>query len=232
VANADSPVILSGAWIALGSATSTHIAVPVAKDQRESIAFISTAHDGVRVQSLDLVDVTRSAISVEINRLPIADADAVVSYDGLIGEWLHRVCLIAALDSAGLAREVLSRTLDYAQARVQFGRVIGSFQAYKHRCATLFIKHKLGQSLAFRAAKDSSTEGTMLALAAGLLTTQYATFIAGEAVQLHGGIGYTWEAGIHRFLKRARTNEVIARSDGLGPVLLLERYRTVRAAQE
>jgi alkylation response protein AidB-like acyl-CoA dehydrogenase len=95
----------------------------------------------------------------------------------------------------------------------------------------MFIKHKLAQSLAFRAAKSADTaDGRLMALAAGKLSTGYATFIAGEAVQLHGGMGYTWEAGIHLYLKRARTNEVIAYAGDYGPGLLLQEYRASREA--
>jgi alkylation response protein AidB-like acyl-CoA dehydrogenase len=222
---------LTGELIALGTPDCTHIPVPCALAGVPSIAFFSTDHPKVRLRALDLVDVTRPALAVEVQGAPAGEADAVVSGGALLDDWVVRSSLVAALDSAGLARAVLERTIDYAQTRVQFGRPIGSFQAYKHRCATMFIKHKLAQSLAFRAAKSADTaDGRLMALAAGKLTTDYATFIAGEAVQLHGGMGYTWEAGIHHYLKRARTNEVLARSGDHGPGLLLREYRSSREA--
>ncbi|HEY6509859.1 MAG TPA: acyl-CoA dehydrogenase family protein, partial [Vicinamibacterales bacterium] len=110
----------------------------------------------------------------------------------------------------GAARRALDRTLAYSVAREQFGRPIGSFQAYKHRCASAFVELKLAQSLAFRAADEIDTDPAQ-ALAAGLYSTSAAVRVCGEAIQLHGGIGFSWEAGLHALLKRARMDQLLAK---------------------
>jgi alkylation response protein AidB-like acyl-CoA dehydrogenase len=224
---------LTGDLIVFGSPACTHVPVPCIVAGTPSIAFVPADHARMRITPLDLVDVTRPAMTVSLDGVPVGDADAVVADPKLLDEWLAAASLAAALDSTGLARAVLIKTLDYAQQREQFGRLIGSFQAYKHRCATMYIKHKMAQSLAFRAARSAGTDdGRLMALAAGKLTTATATFIAGEAMQLHGGMGFTWEGGVHQFLRRARTNEVLARADGEGQQLLLTQYRASRAASQ
>lgn len=222
---------LTGDLIVLGSPACTHIPVPCIVAGTPSIAFVAADHARIRATPLDLVDVTRPAMTVSLEGVPVGEADAVVAHAKLLDEWLVSANLAAALDSTGLARAVLIKTVDYAQKREQFGRLIGSFQAYKHRCATMYIKHKMAQSLAFRAARSAGTDdGRLMALAAGKLTTASAAFIAGEAMQLHGGMGFTWEGGVHQYLKRARTNEVLARADGYGRRLLLTEYRASRDA--
>jgi alkylation response protein AidB-like acyl-CoA dehydrogenase len=117
------------------------------------------------------------------------------------------VAQVAALDAVGAARKALTATLDYALERHQFGRPIGSFQAYKHRCATAFQLFKLAQSGAFRAAQDGDAT---LALATACEGIRGCTFVCGDAVQLHGAIGFSWESGLHAYLKRSRSAELIA----------------------
>jgi len=160
-------------------------------------------HD-VQVEPIASIDVTR-----RLTRVTITDAEIepLVNDSTLFDRWRARSCALAALDAVGAARSALDRTLQYSLERKQFGRAIGSFQAYKHLCASSFIELKLAQSLAFRAAAQIETNPAQ-ALAAGLYSTSGAVSVCGQMIQLHGGIGFTWEAGMHSFLKRARFDEV------------------------
>jgi hypothetical protein len=96
---------------------------------------------------------------------------------------------------------------DYAMTRYAFGRLIGSFQAIKHKLADMYIANELARSNAYYGAWALSTNARELALAAAaarVSATQAFDFAANESVQIHGGIGFTWEADAHLFQKRAR----------------------------
>ncbi|RST11659.1 acyl-CoA dehydrogenase [Streptomyces sp. WAC05374] len=115
---------------------------------------------------------------------------------------------VLAAEAAGAAARVLEGTVEYARAREQFGRAIGSFQAVKHRLADLYVRVQAARSAAYYAAWDPSAGG--LALAQGLEALGAA---AAEGVQLHGGIGFTWEHEAHLYVKRATADELL-----FGPV--------------
>jgi alkylation response protein AidB-like acyl-CoA dehydrogenase len=98
-------------------------------------------------------------------------------------------------------------TLDYVKRREQFGRPVGSFQAVKHRLADMFTAVELARSTCWYAAAavaSGTADGALAGVVAFLGATEAAEFATQEAVQLHGGFGYTWEAGVHRYFRRAR----------------------------
>ena len=204
---------VSGRLRVLGRADGVVI-VPMLVDGREALAVVETDHDAVTVRVREPVDVTRSVADVELAGLPLAEANLATGA-GSFADWTRRSGVICALDAVGGARVALARLLEHARTRYQFGRPIGSFQAYKHRCARAFIELKLAQSLAFRAAQEFDTPaGSRLAAAAALFCANRATYVIGEAIQLYGGMGFTWEVGLHANLKRARLDEILAKADG------------------
>ena len=116
--------------------------------------------------------------------------------------------IVAAAEALGGAQACLDRTVDYAKERVQFGRPIGSFQAYKHRLADMMIEIEQARSAVYWAAcaVDEGAEEAALALhAAKSFATDSFFRCAGDMIQLHGGIGFTWEHDAHLFFKRARS---------------------------
>ncbi|MDQ0600996.1 alkylation response protein AidB-like acyl-CoA dehydrogenase [Streptomyces canus] len=117
-----------------------------------------------------------------------------------------------ACEAVGAADRVLERTVEYVKQREQFGRAIGSFQAVKHRLADVYVQVQAARSAAYYAAW-ATVHGERvggLALAQGLEALRAA---AGEAIQLHGGIGFTWEHDVQRYFKRAAGDELL-----FGPV--------------
>jgi alkylation response protein AidB-like acyl-CoA dehydrogenase len=204
---------VSGQLRVLGRADDI-VVVPMRVEGRETLAVVATDHEAVTVRVREPVDITRPVADVELTGLPLAEA-TLATGDGLFADWTRRSGVICALDAAGSARVALQRLLEHARTRYQFGRPIGSFQAYKHRCARAFIELKLAQSLAFRAAQEFDTkDGLRLAPGAALFCANRATYVVGEAIQLYGGMGFTWEVGLHANLKRARIDEIIAKADG------------------
>ncbi|MFE2287848.1 acyl-CoA dehydrogenase family protein [Streptomyces sp. NPDC059443] len=115
---------------------------------------------------------------------------------------------VLAAEAVGAAGQALARTVEYVQQREQFGRAIGSFQAVKHRLADLYVQVQAARSAAYYAAWDPAQGGLALAQALEALRTT-----AGEAIQLHGGIGFTWEHDAHLYFKRAAADELL-----FGPV--------------
>ncbi|MFJ4779238.1 acyl-CoA dehydrogenase family protein [Streptomyces sp. NPDC088762] len=115
---------------------------------------------------------------------------------------------VLAAEAVGAAGQALARTVEYVNQREQFGRAIGSFQAVKHRLADLYVQVQAARSAAYYAAWDPDQGGLALAQALEALRTT-----AGEAIQLHGGIGFTWEHDAHLYFKRAAADELL-----FGPV--------------
>jgi len=127
----------------------------------------------------------------------------------LISQVLDRGITALAAEQAGGARRVLQLTVDYIQERVQFGRAIGSFQAIKHRCADMMVKVESALAAANNAA-DAADAGDpafpMYAAMAKAYCSDAFFFCAGDSIQLHGGVGFTWEYDPHLFFKRARAS--------------------------
>ncbi|MER6099551.1 acyl-CoA dehydrogenase family protein [Streptomyces sp. NPDC001728] len=120
--------------------------------------------------------------------------------------------VMIAAEAVGAAREALDRTVAHVGSREQFGRPVGSFQAVKHRLADLYVQVEAARSLTYCAAREPGPgpESGPLALAHALEALR-AT--AGESIQLHGGIGFTWEHEAHLYFKRAASDELL-----FGPV--------------
>jgi len=168
---------------------------------------------GVSVKTVPTIDVTRR--SAEIN---LADVDvpksAVIGGEGKGWRVLARVqdaaCIALAADSLGGAEKALELAVDYAKVREQFGRPIGSFQAVKHMAAEMVSEIEPSRALLWYAAyafdalpKEASRAASM---AKARMSDVYMR-TADRAVQIHGGIGFTWEHDMHLWFKRAKWNE-------------------------
>jgi alkylation response protein AidB-like acyl-CoA dehydrogenase len=132
-----------------------------------------------------------------------AEADAAIAHAGLVG-----LALLAS-EQVGLAEAGLEMATEYVKVRHQFGRAIGSYQAIKHRLADLWAEILTARAAARYAAACAAADSPDLAVAASLakiVCSRTAQRAAEELVQLHGGIGFTWEHPAHLYLKRARAD--------------------------
>jgi alkylation response protein AidB-like acyl-CoA dehydrogenase len=112
----------------------------------------------------------------------------------------------------GGAQRCLDMSVAYAKLRVQFGRPIGTFQAIKHKCADLLLAVESARSAAYYAAwaaADGSAELPLVASLAKALCSEAYVQVASETIQIHGGIGFTWEHDAHLYFRRARSSEVL-----------------------
>jgi alkylation response protein AidB-like acyl-CoA dehydrogenase len=171
---------------------------------------VDGASSGVTRTRLDALDPTR-----RLGRIDLARAPAVrVGPDGDATAFLRTaldLALVAlAAEQVGGAQACLDAAVEYAKVRVQFGRPIGSFQAVKHKCADLLVEVEAARSAARHAsavAAEGSAESPVAAALAGAYCAQACTHAAKENLQIHGGIGYTWEHDAHLYLKRAKSSE-------------------------
>ncbi|MEU4091037.1 acyl-CoA dehydrogenase family protein [Streptomyces sp. NPDC026673] len=178
------------------------------------------------------LDETRPQARVELRDVPAEPLGGEEAIDPRAALARSGVLAAAALaaEAVGAAAQALDATLAYVRVREQFGRPVGSFQAVKHRLADLYVQVQAARSAAYYAAwavgsapgeAPDAAVAAPLALAQGLETLR-AT--AAQAVQLHGGIGFTWEHHAHLYVKRAASDELL-----FGPVHALRAHAAERA---
>lgn len=165
---------------------------------------VSADAQGVSVTAQTTMDQTRPYARVTLDKVkgaPLADAASAIAA-------AHRAGFVAlAAESLGGAQACLERTVAYSMERVQFGRQIGSFQAYKHRLADMMIDIEQARSAVYWAAcsvDEQSDEAAIAVHSAKSFASDTYFRCAGDMIQLHGGIGFTWEHDAHLFFKRAR----------------------------
>lgn len=207
---------LSGRIRMLGARASAFVAhsyalVPVVRGDTASWALVDC--DGSRVASemVRMWDRTREVDDLTLEG--VEPLHVIADPAGLMAERLATyVDLAVAADSLGGAAAVAAKTVEYLNQRVQFGRALGSFQALKHRAANLMLRIVTSEQLLAQGSsalgQDSSDAALWASLAKASATKTY-SFVSGDCVQLHGGVGHTWDFDCHLYLKRARLNEVL-----------------------
>lgn len=164
---------------------------------------------GVTVTAQTTMDQTRPYARVSLEGAPGERLD-----DPVAAESAARAAGLVTLaaEGLGLAQAALERTVAFARDRVQFGRAIGSFQAYKHRLADMMVEIEQARSAVYWAAcavDEGSDEAPLALHAAKSFAADTAFRCAGDMIQLHGGIGFTWEHDAHLYFKRARALQTL-----------------------
>jgi alkylation response protein AidB-like acyl-CoA dehydrogenase len=181
---------------------------------------------GVERVPVPQLDQTRKLARVELSAAPAA----LVGEEGGAASWLPRALDLAAvalaMEQVGGAKRCLDMTVEYAKARQQFGHPIGSFQAIKHRCADMLLRVESARAAAYyaawAAAEDAEELPAVASLARAYCSEAYA-WVAGETIQVHGGIGFTWEHDAHLYFKRAKASELLLGSPAHHRELMLRR---------
>lgn len=179
-------------------------------DTGPGLFAVDGAATGVTRTRLEALDPTR-----RLARIDLDAASAVrVGPEGDATRYLRAVVDLVAValaaEQVGGAQACLDAAVEYAKVRVQFGRPIGSFQAVKHKCADMLLQVEAARSAAYRAMSVAAGEPDELPVSAALAAAYCAnafTHAAKENIQIHGGIGYTWEHDAHLYLKRAKSSE-------------------------
>jgi alkylation response protein AidB-like acyl-CoA dehydrogenase len=176
-----------------------------------SLFAVQAGADGLTSKELPTLDQTRRLARLEFSGVPAR----LIGADGEAGPILDRTLDVAAIAQAaeqlGGAQRALDMAVSYAKIRHQFGRPIGSFQAIKHRCADLLLEvESLRSAVGYAAAAvaEDSTEVPVVAALVKALASDTYFHVAAENIQIHGGIGFTWEHDAHLYFKRAKSSEL------------------------
>ena len=179
-----------------------------------TLFLVESGASGVRVKPLETIDLTRRIGEVTFRGATV-ERSALLGKPGegwpLLARLLDLAAVAIAADSLGGAQRALEMAVEYSKVREQFGRKIGSFQALKHMAAEMVADVEPARSLVWYAAYAFDHHPREAARAAAMAKARlgevYSTTV-NRAVQMHGGIGFTWEHDLHLWFKRARWNEV------------------------
>ncbi len=166
---------------------------------------------GVNRTLLKSLDPTRKLAAIDFDKAPAVLLGELNGGAATMANVLDLAAVALASESVGGAQKMLESSLDYAQLRMQFGRLIGSFQAIKHKCADMFLEVELAKSTAYYAAAAAAEQSDDFPAVASLAKASASdTYMksARECIQIHGGIGFTWENDTHLYFKRAKSSEV------------------------
>jgi alkylation response protein AidB-like acyl-CoA dehydrogenase len=206
-------LVLSGTKILVPDGSVATLFLVVAR-VGEGLAFLPVAADaaGLTVTPMQRIDGDDVAeLRFAEVRVPVSAVLGGAAAEALVRSTYDRWTVLLAANLLGDAEAVLHQTNEYARQRVQFGRPIGSFQAVSHRLADVLVAVEIGRSLCYAAClrlDEGHEQAGLFASAAKAWMSEAAVDAAEAALQLHGGIGYTWELDVHLHLRRARANAV------------------------
>ena len=209
-------LILDGrAGYVLGAAEAEVLLVSALDGDGLLHVLVPTTAPGLEVRVMAGLDLTRTLAEVSCKGVEVAVQGVVGTRDDglpIMTRALEVATVLQAADAVGAAEYLFEVTVDYLKDRVQFGRPIGSFQAIKHRLANMKIQVESMRAAAHYAAlalADGFDDAAAAVSTAGSYVGDAFASLCGEALQLHGGIGFTWEHDVHLFVRRARVDQVL-----------------------
>ena len=199
------------------------VVLAVNEDNDPCLCFLDLDQEAVHRRQLESVDPSRSQGGLEFFG---AEAENLTAFEGGSGKsgWqlfqrvLNAAAVLFAFEQIGGADACLAAATEFSRERHAFGRPIGSFQAIKHKLVDVYVANQLARSNAYYGAWALATGAEELPLAASVArvsATQAYEYAASENIQVHGGMGFTWEADCHLYLRRSRTLALLIGSSGL-----------------
>jgi alkylation response protein AidB-like acyl-CoA dehydrogenase len=195
----------------LDGAVADVILVAARTDAGIGLFLVAGDAPGLTRTPLFTMDQTRKLARIELAQTPARLVGAEGEGWPAVEHALRLGAIALAAEQVGGAQRCLEISVDYAKNRIQFGRPIGSFQAVKHKCADMLLHVELAKSAASYAAWCAATDDADLPVAAAMAKSycSEAFFdVAAETIQVHGGIGFTWEHPAHLYFKRAKSSEL------------------------
>ena len=178
-----------------------------------SLFLVDANTPGISTTLLQTMDQTRKQCEVVFENVSVGRDRLLGQIDmgwPILRKMLNIACTALCAEMVGGAQRVLDISVTYAKERVQFGRPIGSFQAIKHKCAEMMLQVESAKSAAYYAAwavdEDVPEVPLAVSMAKAYCSDAY-RYTAGEGIQVHGGIGFTWEHDMHLYFKRAKYAE-------------------------
>jgi alkylation response protein AidB-like acyl-CoA dehydrogenase len=180
----------------------------------DGISFFTVDGDasGLTRTPLATMDQTRKQAKLEFSGVQAKPLGATGSGWAALSKTLDQAAVGLSNEMVGGAQKVLDMSVEYAKVRVQFGRPIGSFQAIKHKCADMLLEVESAKSAAYYAAWAAAEDNDELPVVASLAKAYCSDayfHAAAENIQIHGGIGFTWEHDAHLYFKRAKSSEIL-----------------------
>jgi len=179
-----------------------------------SLFLLPTRTPGLEVKLLPTMDQTRKLCEVTLSDVAALSADALLGEAGAgwkpLGRVLDRATVALCAEMCGGAQKVLDMTVEYAKIRQAFGRPIGSYQGVKHRAADMLVDVENSKSITYYAAwamDEGAVEGPLAVSMAKAYVSDAYRRVSAAGIQLHGGIGFTWEHDLHLYFKRAQGSD-------------------------
>jgi alkylation response protein AidB-like acyl-CoA dehydrogenase len=207
--------LLNGQWSHIGSLPCSDKVLLTAKDEQgqEHLFLIDPSSTGFNSEEQKTLDLTQrnGCLFAKNANLPDTAHLAIMNAPDYFQRDLCFASIGLAAEQVGIAQKALDLTLKYVGERSQFGKTISSFQAVKHRCAQMSVELERSRSAVYGAAcmADTNPSNDILLFygaQAFVEATKAAIYCTEESIQLHGGMGFTWEFDLHRLLKRAQYN--------------------------
>jgi alkylation response protein AidB-like acyl-CoA dehydrogenase len=176
------------------------------------LAVVEGTATGLVREELAVLDVTRAVAKVTFTATPATALAPTRTPAQVWAEALDRIAVLLAAEQVGVAERALELAVEYAKTRTQFGRTIGSFQAVKHLLADVALEVEAARSAAWYAlwVADADPDAVPVAASIAAATCAEAAYrAAAECIQVHGGIGVTWEHPAHLYFKRATTSRLL-----------------------
>ena len=209
-------IVLDGEKTLVGGIVGADVILVVVLDEGElAIVSVPTSQDGVEIRSTPGIDRSRPLGKVRFNSVSVREDD-VLGRGSVAEAALLRMSRVGAVmacaDMVGGMQWMLDATLEYAKTREQFGKVIGSYQMVQEQCADMLLLIESSRSATYYAAW-ALTEDDPDALRAVSMAKAYCSDASREvgnrSIQVHGGIGFTWEHDLHLYYKRAKASELL-----------------------
>jgi alkylation response protein AidB-like acyl-CoA dehydrogenase len=179
-----------------------------------TLMLVDAKAKGLSVRVLKTMDQTRKLCEVTLDNVQLGK-DAILGKDGqgwaLLDRLVDRAKVALCAEMCGGAQKVLEMSVEYAKVREQFGKPIGSFQGIQHKCANMMVQVESAKSATYYAAwavANDVPEAHLAACMAKAYCSDAYRLVSGDGIQIHGGIGFTWEHDMHLYFKRAKGSEV------------------------
>jgi alkylation response protein AidB-like acyl-CoA dehydrogenase len=206
----DRGVVLDGEKVLVMDADAADFMLVATSDGKRHV--VDSAQSGVSLTPEPSIDPTRRFYSVRFDGVEVAAERTLPAEGEDYRDVLRRICVAISAELTGIAQRTMEMAVEYAKERQQFGRPIGSYQAVSHRCAQMLLETEGARSATYYAAwaADASPEDLPVAASMAKAYASDAGWrVANASLQVHGGIGFTWEHDLHLWLKRAKVDAAI-----------------------
>jgi alkylation response protein AidB-like acyl-CoA dehydrogenase len=211
-----------GAWIldgerryVLDGDVADEVAVAASVDAGDGVGLFVVPGGAAQAQRVDALDASRPLVHLRFDGVRVGP-DRALGNPGAgarpLGRALERATVAAALECVGACDSLLELTIEHAKSRRQFGQPIGAFQAVQHKCADMFVQVEKARATGYFAMMALAEDDPRRSLAASMAkaaASDCQRLVCEDGIQIHGGMGFTWESDVQLFVKRAKTLEAL-----------------------